>query len=153
MIIDTLEHAHRYLQIHPMFALAFAFLASTDLKSLPPGRRELNGQRLIASIDHVTGLGRGRTRLEAHRRYIDIQVAFDGCDEIGWRPLGECRAVDEAHDETRDVGFWKDRPDSWIVLSPGRFAIFFPEDAHAPLAGSGAVKKAVMKIAVAGRVS
>jgi len=150
MIIDTLERAHRYSQLHPLFAPAFAFLVSTDLKALTSGRRELDGQRLIASIDHVTGLGRDRARLEAHRRYIDIQVAFEGWDEIGWRPLGACQQVDEIYDETRDVGFWKDPPDSWIVLPLGRFAIFFPEDAHAPLAGIGAVRKAVMKIAVGG---
>jgi biofilm protein TabA len=150
MIIDTLEHAPRYSHLHPLFATAFAFLACTDLKVLPPGRRELEGDRLIASIDHVIGLGRDQARLETHRRYIDIQVAFEGHDEIGWLPLEECHTVDAAHDDTRDVGFWKDRPDSWIVLRPGRFAIFFPEDAHAPLAGSGAVRKAVMKIAVGG---
>jgi YhcH/YjgK/YiaL family protein len=150
MIIDTLGHAHRYTHLHPLFAPAFAFLAATDLKALPPGRRELDGQRLMASIDQVAGFGRERARLESHRRYIDIQVAFEGRDEIGWRPLAECQTVDEAYDEARDVGFWKDRPDSWILLPPGRFVIFFPEDAHAPLAGSGPVRKAVMKIAAGG---
>jgi beta-galactosidase beta subunit len=30
----------------------------------------------------------------------------------------------------------------------GHFAIFFPEDAHAPLAGEGHLVKAVVKVAV-----
>ena len=148
MIIDSLDNWTRYRHLHPAFAAAFAFLTATDLQGMKPGRHTLDGERLVVSIDHVEGLGRERARLEAHRRYIDIQMAFDGTDEIGWLPLADCRTVDEAYDETRDVGFWKDRPDSWVVLPPGRFVVFFPEDAHAPLAGSGAVRKAVMKIAV-----
>jgi biofilm protein TabA len=148
MIIDTLDNSARYSHLHPMFAAAFAFLRTTNLAAAAPGRREVQGDRLTVSIDHVAGVGRDRARLEAHRRYIDIQVAFDGVDEIGWRPVNECRSVEEPYDPVRDIGFWCDRPDSWILLPAGRFAIFFPEDAHAPLAGSGAVHKAVMKIAV-----
>jgi biofilm protein TabA len=148
MIIDTLDNSARYSHLHPMFAAAFAFLRTTDLAAAVAGRRELQGDRLTVSIDHVAGVGRDRARLEAHRRHIDIQVAFEGVDEIGWRPLNECRAVEEPYDPDRDIGFWSDRPDGWIRLRPGRFAIFFPEDAHAPLAGSGTVHKAVIKIAV-----
>jgi biofilm protein TabA len=150
MIVDGLDNWSRYADLHPMFAAAFAFLMTTDLEAMTPGRHALDGERLIVSIDHVEALGRERARLEAHRRYVDIQVAFDGVDDIGWRPLDECQAIDEPYDANRDVGFWSDRPDSWIRLPPGRFAIFFPEDAHAPLAGSGAVRKAVMKVAIAG---
>jgi len=148
MIIDALDNCTRYSHLHPMFNTAFEFLRTTSLANAAPGRREVQGDRLTVSIDHVTGVGRDRARLEAHRRFIDIQVAFEGVDEIGWRPLNECHSVDEPYDPVRDIGFWSDRPDSWILLRPGCFAIFFPDDAHAPLAGSGAVHKAVMKIAV-----
>jgi beta-galactosidase beta subunit len=49
------------------------------------------------------------------------------------------------------VGFFYDRPTTWLTLSAGQFAVFFPEDAHAPLAGQGGVHKAVVKVAVKGR--
>ena len=149
MIVDTLDNCARYLHLHPMFDAAFEFLRTADLAGAAAGRRELQGARLAVSIDHVSGIGRDRARLESHRRYIDIQVAFRGVDEIGWRPLAECHSIAEPYDSVRDIAFWSDPPDSWILLPPGRFAIFFPEDAHAPLAGNGAVRKAVMKIAVA----
>jgi beta-galactosidase beta subunit len=35
-------------------------------------------------------------------------------------------------------------------LQPGSFAIFFPEDAHAPLSSTGRVHKIVVKVAVSG---
>ena len=44
--------------------------------------------------------------------------------------------------------FFADQPLAWAALPPGKFMIFFPEDAHAPLAGSGDLHKAVMKFAI-----
>ncbi|HXG54519.1 MAG TPA: YhcH/YjgK/YiaL family protein [Vicinamibacterales bacterium] len=151
MILDTLEHAPRYAHLHPLFARAFEFLRTAALESMLQGRHEIDGDRLFVSIDHVNGRGRDGARVEAHRRYIDIQVAFDGTDDIGWLPLAACRSVDEPFDETRDVAFWKDRPDTWVALPPGRFAVFFPDDAHAPLGGHGPVRKAIFKIRAIGR--
>ena len=37
---------------------------------------------------------------------------------------------------------------STLAVSSGAFAIFYPEDAHAPLATSGPIHKAVVKVAV-----
>ena len=100
------------------------------------------------SLDRAQGHGRERSRLEAHRRYIDIQLTIEGHEEIGWKPLADCARPDGQFDEARDVGFFSDRPESWLSLPAGHFAIFFPDDAHAPLGGSGMLVKAIMKIAV-----
>jgi YhcH/YjgK/YiaL family protein len=100
------------------------------------------------SIDHQEGRGRRRARLESHRRYIDIQVTIAGHEEIGWKPVSECHAQTAAFDEQRDIQFYEDVPATWLAVPPGYFAIFFPEDAHAPLAGTGLLKKAIFKIAV-----
>jgi biofilm protein TabA len=48
----------------------------------------------------------------------------------------------------REVMLFADRPETWFVVKPGSFTIFYPQDAHAPLAGSGETRKAVMKVAV-----
>jgi YhcH/YjgK/YiaL family protein len=62
--------------------------------------------------------------------------------------------IAEPYDPQKDIAFFADRPDTWIHVPAGRFAIFFPEDAHAPLGGLGLLKKAVVKIALdAGDVS
>ena len=82
------------------------------------------------------------------RRCIDIQLTIDGYDEIGWKSLGDCAQPAGAFDAAKDIVFFSDRPESWVSLPAGHFAIFFPDDAHAPLAGRGTVKKAIMKIAV-----
>lgn len=145
-MIDRLDQADRYAALHPAFARAFAFLRATDLGNVSPGRHEIDGDRIYVSIDHVDGRGREGARLEYHRAHIDIQVTIDGTEWIGWRPLASCQAPAGAFDPSRDVGFYADRPETWLSVPAGMFVIFFPEDAHAPLAGTGPVRKAVVKI-------
>ena len=148
MILDSLSDYHRYTSIHPAFAQAFHYLVFTDLASLAPGRHPLDGDRMSVSIDHQDGRGRDAARLEAHRKYLDIQLTIDGAEEIGWAPLASCREPAGQFDEAKDIGFFETRPDTWLSVPPGRFAIFFPTDAHAPLAGRGLLKKAIVKVAV-----
>jgi YhcH/YjgK/YiaL family protein len=148
MILDTLGNAARYAGMHPGFARAFEFLATTDFTALPPGRHEIDGDRLYVSIDHKDGRGEDGARLEAHRRYIDIQYTIEGDDRIGWMPLARCKAPDGPFDEKKDVVLFADRPTTWVAVPAGSFAIFFPHDAHAPLGGDGLLKKAIVKIAV-----
>jgi biofilm protein TabA len=146
MILDTLDRSEAYVHLHPAFASAFNFLRRTDLAQLPPGGHEITGDHTRVSIDQVNGRRRDAARLECHRAHIDIQVAIENVDIIGWMPLASCVVPDGPFDPGRDVGFFSDRPDTWLALAPGRFVIFFPQDAHAPLAGTGPVKKAILKI-------
>jgi len=148
MILDAGAFCHDYKSLHPLFERAFRFLADSDLRSFAPGRHPVDGDRLYLSIDHVQGRGRDGARLEAHRRYIDIQYTIEGHEEIGWMPLASCGAHAGPFDEAKDVGFFDARPTSWLSVPEGTFAVFFPQDAHAPLAGRGALKKAIMKVAV-----
>jgi YhcH/YjgK/YiaL family protein len=157
MVLDTLRNCARYVALHPEFAKAFEFLAHADWAELASGsvtherhsvRHPLDGDRMYVSIDHATGRGRAGARLEAHRQHIDIQFTIEGNEEIGWRPLAACAQPDGAFDDERDVGFFRDAPETWVSVPAGTFTIFFPDDAHAPLAGGGTVKKAIVKIAI-----
>ncbi|HEX4142094.1 MAG TPA: YhcH/YjgK/YiaL family protein [Pirellulales bacterium] len=151
MILDRLDQAARYTALNPLLAAGFQFLSRADLASLPPGRHEIDGDRVFALVGHDAGRGQSGARLEVHRRYLDIQVSLDGRERIGWRPLAECRQVAEPYSADRDIAFFADEPIVWLPMERGWFAIFFPDDAHAPLAGSGELHKVVIKVeAVAG---
>jgi biofilm protein TabA len=149
MILDTLSQCDRYISLHPAFLRAFEFLRRPDLGLLEPGRHTIEADSLYVSIDQKEGRGHDGARLEAPRRYIDIQLTIAGAEEIGWLPLESCGTPLGAFDEVKDIVFYEDRPRTWVPVPPGRFAIFFPGDAHAPLAGQGLLKKAIAKIAVA----
>src|SRR5512135_223723 len=135
MILDALNHSDRYLALHPLFAAAFAFLHGTDLHALEAGRHAIDGERLFAIVEACPGRARTEARLECHRRYIDIQLVLEGVDEMGWKPLADCRDPATDYDAVRDIRFFDDAPASWVATPAGAFCVFFPEDAHAPLVG------------------
>jgi biofilm protein TabA len=145
MILDTLAASHRYAGFHPLFSRAFEFLRGTNLAGLAPGRHAIDGDRVFVLIEQTDGRGHDAARLESHRIHTDIQFVFDGEDEIGWKTLADCRQPG-TYDAMKDLIFYDDRPDTWIAVPRGHFAIFFPDDAHAPLAGRRTVGKAVVKV-------
>lgn len=148
MILDVGARGHDYGCLHPLFEQGMRFLADSDLRALTPGRHAVDGDRIYLSIDHTHGRGHDGARLEAHRRYIDVQYTIEGDEAIGWMPLTGCGQPIDDYDAAKDVSFYAARPTTWLAVPQGSFAIFFPHDAHAPLAGRGAVKKAILKIAV-----
>lgn len=148
MIFDTLANAGRYAALHPLFPRAFEFLRTTDLPALAPGRYPVAGEEIRAIVERVAGRSRADAKLECHRRYIDIQLVLAGCDEMGWRALGDCREPLAAYQAEKDIQFFRDPPASWIATPPGAFCIFFPEDAHAPLVSGGEIHKVILKVAV-----
>jgi len=148
MILDTLANADRYAALHPLFAQAFEFLRHTDLRALAPCKHVVQGEDIFVIVEACAGRTRAEAKLECHRRYIDIQLVLEGVDEMGWKPLAECRTPATDYDAARDIRFFDDAPSSWIATPPGSFCLFFPDDAHAPLVSAGFIRKLVVKIAV-----
>jgi biofilm protein TabA len=148
MIFDVLANADRYAGLHPLFERAFAYLRETDFSTMALGRHMLEGDSLFAIVQEAEGRSRAEAQLECHRKYIDIQFVLSGPDEMGWGPLGECREPALEYSDKRDIAFFHDAPAAWVAVPPGAFCVFFPEDAHAPLVGTGPIRKIVMKVAV-----
>ncbi len=148
MILDRLENAEQYAAVHPAFARAFDFLRRPDLAELPLEKHHIDGDRIFCILSRAPGKTRTEALLEAHRDYIDIQYVIAGSDDMGWKSLASCEKIQSDYDAEKDVMFFADPPEIWIHAGAGSFAIFFPGDAHAPMAGAGMIHKAVVKIAV-----
>jgi YhcH/YjgK/YiaL family protein len=148
MLLTTLSDSARYEALYPGLAAALAYLRRPDLATLPPGRQSVESDQLYAIVEQRPAVGREQAVLEVHRRYIDVQYTVSGAEVMGWRALAECTQPRDAFDEARDVGFFEGAPLVWLPVPPGHLAVFFPEDAHAPLAGSGPLHKVIMKVAV-----
>ncbi len=148
MIFSALSQVDRYVCLHPLFHKAFEYMRSTDLHALKAGVHDIVGRDLFVIVEEAMGRTRAEAKLECHRRYIDIQLVLQGEDEMGWMPLADCHQPIEEYNEARDIRFFDDVPASWVAVPPNHFCIFFPDDAHAPLVGSGAIRKVIFKIAV-----
>jgi biofilm protein TabA len=148
MITDQLKNAENYYSMHPDFERAFSFLRMDSLANLPAGKHQIDGDRIFAIVQKTNGRSRAEAKLEAHRKYIDIQYVISGPEEMGWRPTAACKSVESPYDESKDIGFFNDEPETWTKVEAGHFAIFTPEDAHAPLVSSGEIHKVVIKVRV-----
>jgi YhcH/YjgK/YiaL family protein len=67
---------------------------------------------------------------------------------MGWKPRQDCKSEREPYNAEKDVLFYTDKPDMFFQLTDGQFAIFFPEDVHAPMIGEGEIKKLVIKVKI-----
>ena len=148
MIFSTLSQSLRYAALHPLFLRTFDYIRNTDLHALTPGVHDIIDRQLFVIAEEANGRTRAEAKLECHRKYIDIQLVLAGIDEMGWKPLSDCHQPIADYNCERDIQFFDDVPDSWITVPAGAFCIFFPEDGHAPLVSSGAIRKLIFKIAV-----
>jgi len=148
MILDHLANAQRYAALHPAFESVFRFITRPEFAKLPLGRHDINGDGAFVVVERGPAVGRQAAQLEAHRKFIDVRVVLEGTDVVGWKPTDDCETVAIPYDPKRDLVFFAERPDTWVELAPGSVAVFFPEDAHAPMAGKGDLLRAVVKVAV-----
>ena len=149
MVIDTLDHSAHYENLHPRFKAAFAFLKKPGIEAIATGRTEIDGAALFALVQEYETKPIHEGKLEAHRKYIDIQLVVEGEEFMGYAPLNGQSAA-KAFDSEKDCGFYDG--EAWFTrYRKGMFAIFFPQDAHLPCRYTekpSKVKKIVLKVAV-----
>ena len=149
MIIDTLQNAPRYFSVHPLFAKAFEFIGQTDLANAPDGKSDIGeGLKAIFSNKAGTTAEASVAKFECHNKHIDIQLCINGVETIGWKPREKCVTENGGYNPDKDVQLYHEQPDIYFQLTNGQFAIFFPEDVHAPMIGEGVIKKLVLKVKI-----
>ena len=146
MILDRLEEADHYAPLSPRFAAAFEFLRRQDLADLELGRYDIDGDNVYALIQRNPTRRREDSSLEAHRKYIDIQMVLSGVESIGWKNRPTCTQRGQDYDAETDAEKFTDEPDAWATVHPGAFVIFLPDDTHAPMVGTGEIHKVVVKV-------
>ncbi len=147
MIIDHLSNALKYLHLNKNFSTAFSFLLSKDLSTLPPGKHLIDGERVFAIIIYQQAVGKEKAVFEAHKKYIDIHCTIEGEDVIGWKAVSQCQTT-SAYNDKEDYFLFSEKPELYTKIPKKHFALFFPQDAHAALAGENFVKKIVLKVRV-----
>lgn len=148
MILDSLNNTAMYEGLHPLFKQAFEYLKSTDFLKTEAGKTILIEDKLIVNIANILGKPKNEAAIETHKKYIDIQLPIIGVEKIGWKAGGELNEISIPYNEEKDITFYIDRPTAYTKIYPGQFAIYFPEDGHAPGIGEGAIKKVIVKVLV-----
>lgn len=146
MVVDTLENLDKYTSLNPLFAQAVEFIKSHDLQSMEVGRTELKGQDLVVNIAQTTPKTKEQAKLETHNAFIDIQIPLSGTEVMGYTAGKDCVPADAVYNAEKDITFFEGLAESYIAVKPGMFAIFFPQDGHAPGITPDGVKKVIVKV-------
>ena len=148
MIFDKMERAKRYYFLNENFKKAFDYIKENDLMSFEPGIYNIDGENSYLIIAHNKPDSDFISKLESHRKYIDVQIAVEGSFGLTWKALEDCRKLLADYDEDKDAMFFCDDADFEVMINPGSFAILFPEDAHYPQPPYENIKKAILKVMI-----
>jgi len=147
MIIDYIANYRNYENLGIKISLALKHISDTDFESKEPGRYNIDGDDMFVGLNDYNTKDAAECRLEAHRKYIDVQFVAKGSELMGYAPLADQMVTDEYNDK-KDVEFFEADP-SFVRFDKGMFAIFFPQDLHMPGTGDGEpVRKVVVKVRI-----
>jgi len=146
MIIDTLQNLEKYVSVNPLFALVADFLKENDLNTLEPGKHAIKGDDVFVNIQVAKGKKPEEAVMETHRVMTDIQIPISAEETYGYIPA--CLLPDVEYNEQKDITkFPGVKAQSYVTCQKGMFAIFFPQDGHAPCISEEAeIKKAIFKV-------
>lgn len=148
MIFDTLDHIETYKGIHPGVFKGLTILLDTDFSVLEDTRYYVDGEDLFFFLTTYETQSVNDTP-EAHVKYIDIQCLLYGKEHMNVGALEEM--TDEVMPRPEgDIRFYHGPTDT-VTLRPGKFAVLFPGDAHAPniaVDKPEKVRKVVVKVKV-----
>ena len=148
MVLDRIENFDKYVSLNPNFAKVLEFLQNSNLQDLPLGRNEICGDSVFANVVEVKPKSKSEAPIEIHRKYIDVHIPLSSDEIIGCTPLAELPFAEfiEADDAALYPTSLQAR--DYFNVKRGEFAIFFPQDGHAPAITDVPLKKIIVKVAM-----
>lgn len=148
MILANLNECERYESLHPMLHQLFEYVKSHNLLTAPAGRLTLQDDDLFINVVDATLKTKDAQPLEVHRQYIDVHFPLSGPEIIGIRHLSTLGSPDAPFDEAQDAALYTAPATNYVVVNPGEFCLVFPEDTHAPIIGTGKLRKLIAKVRI-----
>ncbi|MDR2450959.1 MAG: YhcH/YjgK/YiaL family protein [Candidatus Accumulibacter sp.] len=128
---------------------ALEALRQVDLGALAPGRYEIEGDELFYLVQDLDLRTMEESRIEAHRKYADIQIPFSAVERYGFALQPDLTPVDDQF-ASKDLAFYPTPAcESFIDAVPGTYLVFLPEELHRPgviVEGPKKIRKAVVKV-------
>lgn len=146
MIIDSLKNFSNYVALNPRFAMVAEFINTHDLNALTEGKYAIDGDDLFVNVTTAKGKTPAEARLETHDRMLDIQIPLSTTETMGYTP--RTLLVPEPYNADNDITFYDaNKPQQYVDVHPGMFAVFFTTDGHAPCISKEAnIKKIIFKV-------
>ncbi len=151
MIVDKLSCATQYFNLDEKLKKGFEFLLNSNLEQLPEGRYPIQGEEIFANVQKLTTKPKEEKKWEKHRKYIDIQYLIKGVECFGVGFSSDFKEILLPYSEKNDIEFLRDSKHNYINLQEGEFAVFYPNDIHAPMLSVEEdieIKKVIVKVRI-----
>ena len=107
MIIGSLTQTKRFEILHPDFKKVFEYVRSGNWQQVTAGKIILEEDKIWVNVDEVTGKSREAAKLEAHNRFIDIQIPLLQEETFGWEERGRlAMEEEEGYQVQNDILFY-----------------------------------------------
>lgn len=149
MIYDSLDHSGLYKGLQARISEGLQFLQEVSPDIAPGVYRICSGVKAIVSV-YDTKV-KNENGFEDHREYIDIQALLAGEEQVACFPVDWLQET-KPYSPEDDAAFYAVSPGtepSYLILRPGYFAVFYPQDGHMPqlcVRSPREVKKVVIKV-------
>src|SRR5690606_38840038 len=121
MILDKIENADLYKNIHPGVKKALNYIRNTNFNDLPMGKHEIEGNDLFVIFKEYQTKQVDGNLLESHLKYIDVQYIVDGVEQMGVT-MHTAQEPKKKYDTVDDYMLF-DEPYDIITVAKGMFAI------------------------------
>ena len=129
MIVDNIVNCEKYCGVNDKFEKAFAFLKNAPA-DLPAGRHEISGDEIFAVVQSYITKNEDECICEGHRKYIDVQYMVSGNEFMKITDISSVKS-EVAYDQNKYLEIFSNgEACDQVVMTPGKFAVFFPNDIH-----------------------
>ena len=145
MILDTLDNLCKYVVLNPRIQQVVEFIAKNDLAAIPSGKVQIDGDDVFGNFQTLKGKEKEAAKLETHNVMLDIQIPFNTEETMGYTP--RCLLPEGEYNAQGDITFYEGLAEQYVTVHPGEFAIFLPQDGHAPCIAPGKeIQKVIFKV-------
>ena len=145
MIIGDIHHPER-AGLLPVLLQAVRLAVKVQPQQCEPGRYELQGDDIYMNVMRFATQSAESKKAELHEKFIDIQIPLSGTEVMGYTAAKDCVPADAPYNAEKDITFFEGLAETYVAVKPGMFAIFFPQDGHAPGITPDGVKKVIVKV-------
>ena len=151
--INQEEFSRQYHLKNTWWGEAFNFLKTHDLKTLAPGKYNIDSGNVFATVWEGIPKIKDSVLWEAHRNFNDLQYIISGKADMGITPIDDQNVkITDPYSKEEDIEhFTVSAGDQYYPADSSTFFIFSPKEMHRPaiqVDGNNPIKKIVIKVRV-----
>lgn len=148
--VNGVDFQRQYNKNPEQWKAMFEWLQNTDLMALAPGRHDIPGTKLTASVQDDTNKPADKVSTESHRKKIDFQWVVSGTEGFALIDHDTSKPNCEYNEKKDVIHYDYDKAKAKMFTNKkGHFNIFFPGDWHiAKIQNGKANAKAKFRVVV-----